>query len=191
MIYVFLAEGFEEIEALTPVDCLRRAGKDVCTVGIGGTTVKGSHGIPVTADLPDSAFRPDDSLEMIVLPGGRLGTENLGANDLVVEKCREFAAANGDSGACKYLAAICAAPALVLGSSGIVAGRKVTCYPGMEHHFSDAIYCHDLVVRDNNIITSQGQATAMLFALELLKVLKGESNSVANGILWNKIMELD
>ena len=122
---------------------------------------------------------------MIILPGGMPGAQHLAQNTIVQALVKEFDSNN------KFIAAICAAPALVLGNSGILAGRKVTCYPGMEHHFSDAIYCHDLVVRDNNIITSQGPATAMLFAFELLKVLKGESSSIEYGMLWNKIIGID
>lgn len=180
-----LSNGFEEIEAITPVDVLRRADINCDYYSIDGIEVEGAHGVTIRADYLLTDDEQLKNIDMIILPGGMPGAQHLAHNPIVQATIKEFDANN------KYIAAICAAPALVLGSSGIVAGRKVTCYPGMEHHFSDAIYCHDLVVRDNNIITSQGPATAMMFALELLKVLKGESNSVANGMLWNKIMELD
>ena len=167
MVYVFLAEGFEEVEALTPVDCLRRAGKDVRTVGIGGTVIKGSHGIPVTADLADSAFVPDPSLEMIVLPGGMPGTKNLDAS----EETDRFIKAALEKDA--YLAAICAAP-MVYGKRGLLSGRDATCYPGFEEYLEGAKHYEASVVVDGNFITSDGMGSALDFALQLLSALKGD-----------------
>ena len=149
MVYILLGTGFEEIEALTPVDCLRRAGKTVCTVGIGGTVIKGSHGVPVTADIADSALVLDDSVEMIVLPGGMPGTANLDENTRVRELI-SFCADND-----KYIFAICAAPS-VLGHMGLLQGRKATCYPGFETELTGAVYCDAPAVQDAKIITGKG-----------------------------------
>ena len=177
-----LSNGFEEIEAVTPVDVLRRAGLSCDYYSIDGIEVEGAHGIVLKADYLLTDAEQLLNIDMIILPGGMPGAQHLAQNTIVQQLVREFDAQG------KYIAAICAAPALVLGNSGIVAGRKVTCYPGMEHHFSDAIYCSDLVVVDKNIITSQGPGTAMMFAFELVKLLKGESTDIEYGMLWNKII---
>ncbi len=181
MIYVFLAEGFEEIEALTPVDCLRRAGKDVCTVGIGGQTVKGSHGIPVTADIPDSAFTPDDSLEMIVLPGGMPGTIHLGESD-TVQSALTHCVSND-----KWIAAICAAPS-ILGARGLLSDRTATCYPGFEEKLIGCNAVAEPVCQDGRFITGRGPGAAMDFALRLVEVLCGADTAqkLAEGMVYSK-----
>ena len=181
MIYVFLAEGFEEIEALTPVDCLRRAGRNVCTVGIGGTVIKGSHGIPVTADLADSAFTPDDSVEMIVLPGGMPGTIHLGESSTVqdaVTYCNEHD---------KWIAAICAAPS-ILGARGLLSNKTATCYPGFEPKLTGCKTVAEPVCQDGKIITGRGPGAAMDFALHLVSVLCGAdtARSIAEGMVYGK-----
>lgn len=165
MIYLFLADGFEEIEALTPVDILRRAGKQVTTVGIGGKAVTGSHGISVLADVADTDLVLTDA-DMIILPGGMPGTLNLDASP-VVQKAIDTALANG-----AYIAAICAAPT-ILGKRGLLNGKKATCYPGMEADLKGAILGEDTVVQDGKIITAAGMGAALPFALKLVEVLCG------------------
>lgn len=164
MIYVFLAEGFEEIEALTPVDCLRRAGKTVQTVGIGGKIIKGAHGIPVTADLAESDAVLSDEVEMIVLPGGMPGTINLGEND-TVQNAIDFCIEHD-----KWLAAICAAPS-ILGARGLLEGKTATCYPGFEKKLLGCNAVPEAVVQDGRLITGRGPGAAMDFALKLVEVL--------------------
>ena len=167
MIYVFLADGFEETEAITPIDCLRRAGRQVLTVGIGGKTVKGSHGIPVTADITEEAAALNDALEMIVLPGGMPGTLNLGASE-TVQKAIRFCSENG-----RKLAAICAAPS-VFGDLGLLKGHRAVCFPGFEEHLTGAEIGNEPVCVSGNFITSRGAGTAMDFGLKLVAVLESQ-----------------
>jgi 4-methyl-5(b-hydroxyethyl)-thiazole monophosphate biosynthesis len=170
MIYVFLAEGFEEIEALTPVDCLRRAGKTVQTVGIGGRTVTGSHGIAVTADLSEDEVRLDDDLEMVVLPGGMPGTLHLSESE-TVRKAVTYTYEND-----RFTAAICAAPS-VLGDMGLLKGKTAVCYPGFEPRLTGSIPGHAPAVRDGKIITGRGPGAAMDFALLLVAALTDENTA--------------
>lgn len=121
--YVFLAEGFEEVEALTPVDILRRGGVTVKTVGIGGKTITGAHGIPVGCDIAEEDVIPDE-INMMVLPGGMPGTIHLGES-LTIQEGLAYAAQED-----LWVAAICAAPS-VLGENGLLHGRKYTCYPAL------------------------------------------------------------
>ena len=164
MIYVFLAEGFEEVEALTPVDCLRRAGKKVCTVGVGSRTVEGTHKIPVTADITLDEVVLDNNLEMVILPGGMPGTRNLGQSD-AVKNAVQYAYDNG-----KWVAAICAAPT-VLGQMGLLQGKKATCYPGCEGDMQGARLSRDTVCVDGKIVTAKGVGAAMEFGLKLVECL--------------------
>ena len=166
MVYVFLAEGFEEVEALAPVDILRRGGVEVKTVGIGGKTVTGSHGIAVSSDLAEDEVTLSE-IEAIVLPGGMPGTLNLEKNN-TVKAALQFAAENG-----KLIGAICAAPS-ILGKAGLLAGKRATCFPGFEEYLSGAKYCDVPAVRDGNIITSRGAGAALEFGFFLLAALKGE-----------------
>lgn len=166
MIYMFLAHGFEEVEALTPLDLLRRAGLEVTTVGIGGELVTGSHGITVQADIVDSVFR-DDAPEMVILPGGMPGARNLDASPIVDAALRATAAHDG------YLAAICAAP-MVLGKRGLLKGRRAICYPGFEKFLDGAILSNHHVVRDGNVVTAVGMGAALRFGLELVAMLRGD-----------------
>lgn len=179
MIYVFLAEGFEEVEALTPVDCLRRAGLAVQTVGVGGGTVKGSHGIPVTADITEDAVLLGDALDMIVLPGGMPGTLNLGKSQTVQDAIR-YCAETG-----RWIAAICAAPS-VLGDMGLLRGKQATCYPGFEPRLTGCTALAQPVVRDGNFITGRGPGAAMDFALELITVLADadKAKQIAEGMVY-------
>ena len=172
MIYVFLAEGFEEVEALTPVDLLRRAGKDVCVVGIGSQIIKGSHGISVVCDTDNGLVSFDENTEMIVLPGGMPGTLNLEA-DKCVQNAIDYCVNND-----KYIAAICAAPS-ILGHKGLLEGRKATAFPGFEKELNGAIYTGALVEVDGKIITAKGAGAAMKFALKLVEILTGVESAKA------------
>lgn len=170
MVYVFLADGFEEIEALTPVDVLRRAGAKVATVGVTGKTVTGAHGIAVTADLTEDEAKAalcGETPEMIVLPGGMPGADNLNSSDTVdafIKKC----AADG-----AFIGAICAAPYL-LGVRGVLKGRMATCFPGFEDRLEGAEHYDCDVIRDHNVITGRAMGAATEFALELVSALYGD-----------------
>ena len=163
MIAVLLAEGFEEIEALAPVDVLRRAALDVKTVGISGGCVKGSHGITVTADL--TADEVDlDSISAVILPGGMPGALNLDASPFVDSIVSSVMEKGG------RVAAICAAPP-VLGRRGFLRGRLATCFPGFEGELVGASVSSDRVVTDGNITTANGMEAALEFAHELARLL--------------------
>ena len=169
MIYMFLANGFEEVEALAPLDLLRRAGCDVTTVGVGGgDMIVGAHGIAVGVDIPDTMFR-DSKPEMIILPGGMPGTKHLDASRTVDAALRSAA----NSGA--YIAAICAAP-MVLGKRGYLKGKAAVCFPGFEEYLEGAILQPKgvTVTVDGKIITAVGMGVAIDFGLELVEVLKGK-----------------
>ncbi len=168
MVYLFLAEGFEEIEALTPVDILRRAGVKVTTVGIGNRTVVGSHGIPVTADLTEDEFMKvlsNDNLSAIILPGGMPGTKNLDASK-TVDKALETAVFGE-----KLICAICAAP-MILGKRNLLKGREAICYPGFEQYLTGAVISNDNVAVSDNIITAKGMGVALDFSLNIVEKLK-------------------
>ena len=169
MIYLFLANGFEEIEALAPLDLLRRAGFKVTTVGIGGDMIVGAHGIAVQADMPEAMYR-DAKPEMLILPGGMPGSKNLDESR-TVDTALRAASANG-----AYLAAICAAP-MVLGKRGYLEGKKATCFPGFEEFLKGAEIAPAgvRVVRDGKVITAAGMGVAVEFGLALVAALKGES----------------
>ncbi len=176
-VYVLLAEGFEEVEALTVVDYLRRAGVEVQTLSItADKTVTGSHRIPVVADALFEEHT--DDFDMIVLPGGLPGAENLRDCPALIELLQK---ANADG---KYIAAICAAP-IILEKAGLTAGKKGTSYPGFEKQLSYAEYLNEIVVVDQNLITSRGPAAAVYFALTLIEVLLGREKreEIAEGLL--------
>ncbi len=166
---IVLAEGFEEIEAITPIDVLRRAGVEVIIAGVGTTDVKGSRGVRLTADtrLEDYTGVPD----MVILPGGLPGAENL-KNSPAVSALVERVRKND-----KIVAAICAAPALVLtGQAGMLEGKKMTCYPGYEKDLNpNILFREDRVVLDGKLVTSRGPGTAMEFSLELVRQLVGDA----------------
>ena len=190
MIVMFLAPGFEEVEALAPLDLLRRAGLEVVTVAVreaktnklidklgrigvsaanlwdDGCAVTGAHGITVTADITEAALPgrlARASLEAVILPGGMPGTTNLDASP-VVEKTLELAAAKD-----AYLCAICAAP-LVLGKRGYLNGKRATCFPGFEEYLTGATV-GGKVIRDGKIITAAGMGVAQEFGLEMISAL--------------------
>lgn len=163
MIYTFLAEGFEESEAIIPTDILRRAGFTVKTVGVGGKTVTGSHGIPIVCDI--TAENADtDSLEAIILPGGMPGTHNL-EKDASVQKIIDFSYQNGI-----LICAICAAPS-ILGHKGLLKGKTATCYSGFEKDLTGADTLQTAVVKDGNFITANGPGAAFKFGFEIVKAL--------------------
>jgi 4-methyl-5(b-hydroxyethyl)-thiazole monophosphate biosynthesis len=164
IVYVFLADGFEEIEAICPIDILRRGNVKVVTVGVTGKTITGSHGIPFTADMEIGEIDPKAPFDMVVLPGGMPGTDNLQSNEMVKAFVRT-ALANR-----KYIGAICAAPK-ILGAMGILSGVKATCYPGYEAELKGAVLAKESVVTDGEIITAKGAGVALEFGFELLAAL--------------------
>jgi 4-methyl-5(b-hydroxyethyl)-thiazole monophosphate biosynthesis len=167
MIYVFLAPGFEEIEALATVDVLRRAGEQVVTVGVTEPMIEGAHGIAVRTDAVIAQVAEDDP-EAVVLPGGMPGTLNL-------ERCPEVlrmverAHRNG-----RIVAAICAAPS-VLGHMGLLKGKKATCYPGFETELTGAEKAAQGVCRDGRMITANGVGNAIAFGLEIVRARQGDA----------------
>ena len=181
MIYVHLAEGFEEIEALTAVDVLRRASIDVQTVSVtGNRVVTGTHGVPVTADILYEDAEYEDC-EMIVLPGGMPGAANLQAHEGLLTHIKCFAE-NG-----KKLAAICAAPT-ALAAFGVLGGKKATVYPGMDADLTaaGASYTGLPITIDGNIITGEALGAAIPFALALARTLAGAdaANKVKTAIVY-------
>lgn len=169
MIYVFLADGFEELEAIAVIDVLRRAEYDVTTVAVGtkDTLVTGSHGIAVQADIPESQLETDQ-MDAIVLPGGMPGTLHLEQSPIVrvsVDYCMR-----ND----KLITAICAAPS-ILGHLGCLQGKKAICYPGFEQELIGAEVAADsIVVRDGKLITGRGPGVAVAFALKIVETISGK-----------------
>lgn len=170
MIYMFLAQGFEEVEALCPLDLCRRAGIKITTVGVGGVDIRGSHGITVKADISDeefnSVFDPAD-LSGVILPGGMPGTENLFSSPAVTHAVK----VSYQDG--RLIAAICAAPS-VPGRLGMLSGIRAVCFPGFENTLAGAIPCTDRVVRDGNFITAVGMGAALEFGIEIVAYFKGD-----------------
>ncbi len=163
-IYEFLANGFEEIEALAPVDILRRGNQEVITVSVTGSPwVESSHGITVKADqlFEDTDFSDAD---MLLLPGGMPGSTNLNAHDGV----KRVLLAHHDDG--RRIGAICAAP-MVLGGLGLLRGRRATCSPGFEVYLDGAEYTHELFTVDGTIITGEGPAATLPYAYRILEML--------------------
>ncbi len=181
MVYVFLANGFEETEAVTPVDILRRAGVGVKTVaiGTGSRTVTGSHGITVTADIAEDEFDVSDA-EMLVLPGGMPGADNLNASKTVGDAL-SFAVEHE-----LYIGAICAAP-YILGERGYLFEHVVCCYPGFEKRLESACVSDRPVEISKKTVTARSAAAAMNFALTLVSVLRGMecADAVADAVLYD------
>ncbi|MBO4693152.1 MAG: DJ-1/PfpI family protein [Clostridia bacterium] len=164
MVYVFLAEGFEEIEALSPVDILRRGGIDVKTVGVGSDVIIGAHGIKVVCDVSERDVELSD-IEAIILPGGMPGTVNLQKSKTVTDAIN-FACNNG-----KIIGAICAAPSII-GNMGLLNGKNAVCFDGFEKYLIGAYVSDKPVVRDGQIITARGAGVASEFGFSLLSALK-------------------
>lgn len=177
MVYLLLGTGFEETEAIAPVDLLRRAGVAVSTVGINGKVITGSHGIPVTADLTLEQMDLS-TLDMIVLPGGLGGVASIQACPAALDAVR-FAWEQG-----KFVAAICAGPT-ILASLGITQGRNATCYPGCEAQMGSANLLPQAAVTDGRLITGTSAGCAIPFGLALIAALKGQpaADAVARQIV--------
>lgn len=165
-VYEFLANGFEEIEALAPVDILRRGGVEVKTVSVTGSEwAESSHGVTVRADLKMEDADLNDA-DMLLLPGGMPGATNLNAHEGVRQALMAQAAKGGKIGA------ICAAP-MVLGSLGLLRGRHATCSPGFEKYMDGAEYTAELFTVDGNIITGEGPAATLPYAYKILSMFVG------------------
>ena len=182
---VLLAEGFEEVEAITPVDYLRRAGVEVTTAAIGESlTVKGARGIPVVADTTLAALVKQgkagaSSWDAVVIPGGMPGASNLAASGETGALLKEMAVTG------KLVCAICASPAVVLAPLSLLSGKKFTCYPRMEEKVKEGTWSQDRVVVDGTIITSRGAGTAGSFAVAIIGKLlsEAEGKKVAESVL--------
>ena len=165
-ICIFLAEGFEEMEAMFPLDVMRRGGLNVKTVSVTGEkTVVSSHQVPIVADMLFEDLKEED-VEMVVLPGGLPGATNLDAHEGLGKLIMTFAEAG------RPLSAICAAP-LVYGKRGLLKGKKVTCYPGFEKYLEGAEYTAALVEKDGNFITGKGPGAAMAFSFAIAEKYVG------------------
>ena len=184
-VYVFLADGFEDVEALIPIDVLRRGGVEVVTVS---TTefplVESAHGVNIEADIQFEQGDYEDA-DLIMLPGGMPGASNLYEHEGVCKVvCNQFAAG-------KKVAAICAAPAVVLAQLGILDGKNATCYPGFEDALIESNYTGELVTVDGSVTTGEGPAAAFPYAYELLSQLvdKQTAAQIAEGMRFKHLME--
>ncbi len=176
-VVLFLAEGFEEIEAITIIDILRRAEIDVTTVSVtGDKTVTGAHHIPVVVDELFENVNYSE-YDMIALPGGMPGAKNLNEHEGVKEQLKIFANE-------KHIAAICAAP-MILGNMGLLKGKRATCYPGFEPELIEATVTKEPVTVDGNIVTGKGPAFAISFSLQLVETLVGKAarDEISNALL--------
>jgi len=170
MVALLLAPGFEEVEAVTPADFLRRAGVEVRLVGIGGRDIEGSHGIRVQADLTIEELREEP--EAVIVPGGMPGAANIAASPAAVALIRRLHEKK------KLVAAICAAPAVVLAPAGVLAGKRATCFPGLEDQLAGARFTQNRVVVDGNVVTSRGPGTSAEFAVKLIELLVGRDKAL-------------
>ena len=171
MVYVLLANGFEEIEAITPIDILRRAGLTVKTVAVGENPVLGAHNIPVLADIGIGEVVSEEA-QLIILPGGMPGTTNLESSDAVCSLVRT-AFKNAIP-----IGAICAAPS-ILGHMGLLRGKNATCFPGFEDALTDATVKDAAVVVDGTVITARGAGCAAEFGFALAALLAGRTKADA------------
>lgn len=177
---VLLAEGFEEIEALTPVDVLRRASITCDMIGLTDLQVTGSHAISVQAD---KVFDDDlSAYDMIVLPGGLPGSTNLRDHEALIATLQKEAADG------KFVAAICAAP-IVLDRAGLLEGKTYTCFPGQEKTIATGHHVAEVVVVDGNIITSRGAGTSLAFAYRLVDLLGGDGAGLAERMVYNTLFD--
>lgn len=176
--YLFLAPGFEEIEAVAPIDVMRRAGMDVRTVAItpGNNTVTGAHGVAYVADMNIGSLPDVPDAEWLILPGGMPGATNLLGCEKLAGILREFPG---------NIAAICASPSVVLGSLGLLDGKRATCYPGMEEYAKGAVMTGAHVERDGRFITGQGPAWAVTFGAAIVEASLGAEKAaeVLDGML--------
>ena len=181
MVYVFLADGFEEIEALAPVDFFRRAGVEVKTVALSKMSAVGAHSIEVAADVNIDDIILNDDIEAVILPGGMPGSQNLYECSKVHEAI-DFANDNN-----KLVCAICAAP-FILGRKGLLNGKEATCFPGFENELKGAKVKNEGVVKSGNIITAQGAGVAWEFGERIARELVGSelSQKILLGLQWKK-----
>ena len=170
MLYCFLADGFEEIEALATIDILRRADIPVTTVGVDADVICGAHDICVTADMPISEFDFDEDALGVILPGGMPGVKNLYAEERVRDAV-SYCVSRG-----LFVCAICAAPS-ILGKMGVLMGKKATCFPGFEDELLDAKVCADKVVVDGKIITAKGAGCALDFGFAIVSQVESEAEA--------------
>lgn len=168
MVYVMFADGFEETEAIEPIDILKRGGVDVVTVGVKDKTVTGAHGITIITDIGIEEVDPEN-MELLMLPGG-MGHEILDASN-EVHGLINYAVANE-----LYIAAICAAPS-ILGKKMLLEGKKATCFPGYEKYLYGADVVSDKAVVDGKFITAKGAGAAADFGFEMLTVLKSRETA--------------
>ena len=169
MMYMFFADGFEEVEAIATLDVIRRAGIVIKSVGVNGKEIKGSHGITVICDETTDSISVDN-LSGIILPGGMPGTTNLMADKTVndfIDYCNENNL---------YICAICAAP-MILGRKGLLEGKEAICFPGFEDELSGAIISDKFVCKSGNIITAKGMGSAVKFGLEIVSAFKDENTT--------------
>ncbi len=181
MVYVFLANGFEDMEAFTPIDLLRRAGIQVTTVGVGTAMPRSSHGISVMADISEDLFLPDDDTEAVVFPGGTVGTANLKTSETVQRAAR---LGIGEAAEDITVAAICAAPTILAGQ-GLLRGKKATCYPDRAAELGDS-YVDEETVFDAPYLTGRAAGAAIPFPLRLIEILRGReaADAVAEKICY-------
>lgn len=170
MIYVFIADGFEEVEAIATVDMLRRCGIDTITVGIGSQMVIGSHNMGLVCDVEDKFVQANNSIDAVVLPGGMPGTTNL-ENSEKVQSFIDFAVEND-----RYICAICAAPS-ILGHKGLLDGKKATSFPSFSNQLGKAEYTDELVTIDGKIITAKGAGAAWLFGKTIAQEFVGKEKA--------------
>ncbi len=185
LVIEFLANGFEEVEALAPVDILRRGGVEVITVSTNSTReVTSSHGVTILADTCWDDLTRLGEADMLLLPGGMPGSTNLRDNDKLI------AALQAHYKAGKKVGAICAAP-LVLAHAGLLEGRQATIYPGMDSYLKGAQYKEALYVEDGNIITGEGPAAVLPYAYRILSYFVGEekANEVASGMIYDRLLK--
>ncbi len=168
-VYIFLVDGFEEIEAITPIDLLRRAGIEVCTVGVNAKTVTGAHGVSVQADIYEQGFSLPQDAVMVLLPGGA-GVEALLASDMVADVLKT--AKQRDI----YIAAICAAP-LVLHKAGLLQGKRVTAFPSVQANLSESDVTGAAVEVDGKLITARAAGVALQFSHALIEALEGKDKA--------------
>ncbi len=171
MIIVIFAPGFEEIEALTVVDVLRRAGQKVVCVGVGECQITGAHNITVICDCEIEQLSPNPKLDAVVLPGGMPGTTNL-ENSNQVKAFIKYAYDNN-----LYICAICAAPS-ILGHMGLLSGRRAVCYPGFEKEMKGAISVNENVCRDGTLITAKGMGCSIDFSIEIARLFIGDQQAI-------------
>lgn len=171
MLYMFFANGFEEVEAIAALDVIKRAGIDIKSVGVNGNEITGSHNITVKCDITtdDVSF---DGLNGIILPGGMPGTTNL-LTDKTVNDCIDYCNEKG-----LLICAICAAP-MILGRKGLLEGIEAICFPGFEEELSGAIISDKFVCKSNNIITAKGMGSAINFGLEIVAYFKGNESAAS------------